>query len=113
MSNEPKWEATDLTKWAAENSIWVNSGCIDARNIIFKLPEGIMRCYACGGNGKYRQRYCDAGTMQGSCDSCDAMGFMYSATSRGVPKSVVNQIAVANDLKCRAYDRCGLDWSRP
>lgn len=110
VTKSNKWKAKDLTDWAAENEIYLGSGCLDARDIEFDLPETVQRCFACGGNGKYVQRYCDAGRMTGRCDSCGGMGFQYRMTCRGVPKSVVNQIAVANDLEVIGHEMYGMDW---
>lgn len=92
---------------------WIDSGCVDVRDVELSLPQGIIRCYACGGNGKYKQRYCDAGFLTGPCDSCRASGFMYEATCEGVPASVTNQIAVSNALECRPIFAHGLEWKRP
>lgn len=90
----------------------ITTGCLDARDIQFKcLPEGVEPCYFCHGNGKYRQTYME-GRFTGSCDFCGTSGFVYKATQRGVPISVTNQIAVANNLDVKLYPMYGLDWRK-
>ena len=91
---------------------WVSlgSGCADARDLKFEgVPESIVICPFCHGNGKRRQRYIE-GRMTGRCDFCDVSGFVYRDTSRGVPESVLNQIAVASGLRYRRYEMYGIDW---
>lgn len=92
---------------------------LDFRNIDSpKLPSGIIACFSCHGNGRKMQRYCDAPTMMGVCDSylCGGTGFMYEHTCRGVPASVTNQIAVMNGLEqsmpWRGVPMYGLQWKR-
>jgi len=88
----------------------ITTGCVDLRGVELSLPEGIVRCYACQGNGKYRQHYCDAGFLTGECGRCKMAGFMYEHNAEPVPISVTNQIAVANNLEFRGYQAFGLDW---
>lgn len=109
--NVRSWAADDLTDWASGNEVYIPDAFIDIRDIKLKLPESVIRCYACGGNGKYVQRYCDAPRLTGPCDSCKSSGFMYSETAKPVPFSVTNQIAGANRLEVR--QAWGLDWSHP
>ena len=92
--------------------VYISQGCIDARDINFKMPETVDRCFACHGNGRRVQRYIE-GTMSGECDWCDGAGFRYRGDpkcSRGVPDSVINQIAVASGVTFRRFQAHGLDW---
>lgn len=85
---------------------------LDAQDIEFKLPHGIAPCWSCRGNGKLKQRYCDAPSMTGRCDWCAGTGFRHEDTGRAIAPSVVNQIAVSNGLDVR-NSVYGNDWSRP
>lgn len=99
--------------------VYIESGHLDFRDIKSpKLPSGVIVCFSCLGNGKKVQRYCDAPTMTGPCDSylCGGNGFMYTDTCRGVPASVTNQIAVMNGLDqttpWKSVPMYGLSWKR-
>jgi hypothetical protein len=91
--------------------VYLHQGCADARDLEFKTPDGIVRCFACEGNGKYVQRYIE-GSMTGSCDWCKAFGFRYEDADRPVSESVLNQIAVASNLEYQRCDIYGIDWRR-
>lgn len=85
---------------------------VDARSISLILPDGVEDCYFCWGNGKYVQRYME-GRFTGVCDFCKGSGFTYKGTSRGVPLSVTNQIAVASGYRIRNFKGAhmyGLQW---
>lgn len=91
--------------------VYIAADCVDARDIPFAgIPEEIVVCPLCEGNGKRVQRYIE-GRMSGPCDFCDVSGFVYRSTSRGVPISVTNQIAVASGVSFRCYHD-GIDWHR-
>lgn len=99
--------------------VYLDAGDIDFRDIKKpKLPAGIIVCFSCLGNGKKVQRYCDAPTMTGPCDSylCNGSGFMYESTCKAVPTSVTNQIAGMNGLEqlmpWQAVSMYGLRWKR-
>ena len=90
--------------------VFIVDGCLDARDIEFKgIPERVELCPICLGNGRRRQRYIE-GVMSGPCDFCDATGFVYKETARGVPMSVTNQIAVASGVRVKRFYSHGLDW---
>lgn len=91
--------------------VYIAEGCVDARDIDFKMPDGIERCSICHGNGKYVQRYIE-GRLSGPCDWCQGSGFKYKDGDwrRGVPGSVVNQIAVASGVTYRHFQAHGIDW---
>lgn len=92
--------------------VYICEGCVDARDIRFKhLPPNIVVCALCEGNGKYVQRYIE-GSMTGSCGYCKTAGFVYKNTSKPVPLSVTNQIAVANGLEFCNSTMYGLDWHK-
>lgn len=94
--------------------VYIARGCADARDLGFTgIPDGIVVCPSCHGNGKRLQWYCDAPRMTGPCDFCKTTGFVYSETARPVPISVTNQIAVASGLGFRRFDSHGIDWTRP
>lgn len=106
-----------MTKSKERPYVYINSGDLDFRDIDSpKLPPGIIVCFSCLGNGKKVQRYCDAPTMTGPCDSylCGGSGFMYAETCRGAPTSVTNQIAGMNGLEqampWQAVSMYGLRW---
>lgn len=93
---------------------YIASDCIDIRDVELKLPDGVARCFACGGNGKYEQHYLE-GRRTGGCDWCQTNGFVYEGEGhiRAVTASVTNQIAVANNLEFRNYGPAfGIDWRR-
>lgn len=94
--------------------VYIEKPNLDAQDILFdKLPDGIATCWSCRGNGKRKQRYCDAPAMTGRCDWCQASGFRYEETGKAVPASVVNQIAIAHDLHVQHYDMYGNNWTKP
>ena len=99
--------------------VYLDVGDLDFRDIERpKLPEGVIVCFSCQGNGKKVQLYCDAPAMTGPCDSylCGGTGFMYEDTCRGVPASVTNQIAIMNGvdqvMPWQAVSMMGLRWRR-
>jgi hypothetical protein len=99
--------------------VHIDRGDLDFRDVEGpKLPDGVVVCFSCLGNGKKVQRYCDAPTMTGVCESylCAGSGFLYEETCRGVPTSVTNQIAGMNGLEqampWRAVSMYGLRWQR-
>ena len=93
--------------------IHITTGCLDARDIAFRgVPDGVIACLSCHGNGKRVQRYIE-GRFTGPCDLCQATGFVYRDTARPVPLSVTNQIAVASGVSFRQFHAFGIDWSRP
>jgi hypothetical protein len=58
--------------------IHIDRGDLDFRDVEGpKLPDGVVVCFSCLGNGKKVQRYCDAPTMTGVCESylCAGSGF--------------------------------------
>ena len=90
--------------------VYIVSGCLDARDLEFKgVPDAVMVCPFCLGNGKRKQWYLE-GRSTRPCDFCDVSGFVYKATCRGVPISVTNQIAVASGLRFRRFQTHGIDW---
>lgn len=92
--------------------VYITQGCLDARDIEFKgVPAMVEICPMCHANGKHVQHYRE-GKMTGPCDFCDAAGFVYKGTARGVPISVTNQIAVASVVKFQSFFAYGIDWTR-
>lgn len=99
-------------KKPARESVYITQGCADARDLAFKcVPDPVAVCPLCHGNGKRRQWYLE-GMMTGPCDFCAVSGFIYRNTSKGVPISVTNQIAVASGYSFRRFEMCGIDWQR-
>jgi len=92
--------------------VFIEAPNLDAQDIEFRLPVGVTMCWACRGNGKRKQWYCDAPSMTGPCDWCHATGFRHENSGAAVSPSVVNQIAVMNSLEVR-HTRYGNDWSQP
>lgn len=90
-------------------SIYIASGCINAREVVMVMPAEVERCRMCYGNGKYRH-YEDRLTW--GCNGCEASGFVYRDTGRGVPFSVTNQIAVASGMEVKHLSPYGLDWRK-
>jgi len=107
------------TKEKERPYVYIDDGDLDFRDIKNpKLPEGVIVCFACLGNGKKRHNYCDAPAMTGVCDSycCGGSGFMFAETCRAVPLSVTNQIAEMNGLDqvmpWRGVSSYGLRWRK-
>lgn len=93
--------------------IYITPGCVDARDLVFSgIPETVSFCLICHGNGKYKQWYIE-GQSTGPCGLCESTGFIYKASERAVPLSVLNQIAVASGLEYRRYELYGIDWKIP
>jgi hypothetical protein len=91
--------------------VYITQGCLDARDIKFEgVPVMIEICPLCHANGKRVQYYME-GKMTGPCDFCNAAGFVYKDTARGVPLSVTNQIAVASGVKLQSFFAHGIDWT--
>lgn len=89
--------------------VYITRGCADARDLEFKTPHGIIRCWACEGNGKRVQHYIE-GKTTGPCEWCKTFGFRHDSTSEPISESVLNQIAVASGLEYHRYDIYGIDW---
>lgn len=94
------------------DEIYICQGCFDARDAAFKgVPDGVVVCPACGGNGRRRQWYLE-GTMAGPCEMCAVTGFVYADTARPVSVSVLNQIAVASGFSFDRFEAEGIRWRK-
>lgn len=75
-----------------------------------KLPELVIPCPICNTKGEHEQTYnigCGRGLYKslGPCDFChiegyfmESPGYVYKDTMKGIPKSVLNQIKIANNI---------------